>query len=172
MLSHPLSNPDHRAPDSERREMLKAGGAAAVFALFAAAGLVPPAAAQSGGAGWNAAAFSAHSLQEVLKAYGGAGVAETKEVNWGSTPEIAENGAVVPVGVSSRLPDTQAIVIVVEKNPNPLAAVFTLPAGTLADLQTRVKMAETCKVFALVKAAGRYAYTAKEVKVTLGGCGG
>lgn len=150
-----------------RRRFIRSSGG--LIGALLAAGVIAPREAKA--AEWNKVAFEAKDLEQIIRALGGEAPAQSDAIDL-VVPEIAENGAVVPVGVSSRLPDTQAIVIVVEKNPNPLAAVFTLPAGTLADLQTRVKMAETCKVFALVKAAGRYAYTAKEVKVTLGGCGG
>jgi len=88
------------------------------------------------------------------------------------TPEIAENGAVVPVGVTSRIPKTESIAILIEKNPNMLAAVFDIPTGTEPVISTRVKMAQTSNIYALVKAEGRYYVAAKEVKVTLGGCGG
>ena len=78
----------------------------------------------------------------------------------------------VPVGVASKLPKTEAIAILVEKNPNMLAAVFDIPAGTEPSINTRIKMAQTSNVYALVKADGRFYVTAKEIKVTLGGCGG
>jgi len=87
-------------------------------------------------------------------------------------PEIAENGAVVPLEISSKLPGSESIAILIEKNPNTLAATFNIPPGTLPDVQTRVKMNETCNVFALVKSEGKFYYAMKEIKVTLGGCGG
>ena len=89
-----------------------------------------------------------------------------------TAPDIAENGAVVPVGVVSNLPKTEQIVIMIEKNPNMVAATFTLPEGTVADVQTRVKMGQTSDVYAMVKADGKFYMAKKEVKVTLGGCGG
>ena len=89
-----------------------------------------------------------------------------------STPDIAENGAVVPVGITSNIPKTRSIAILVEKNPNMLAAVFDIPAGTEPSLSTRVKMGQTSNVYALVKADGKYYVASKEIKVTLGGCGG
>ena len=88
------------------------------------------------------------------------------------TPDIAENGAVVPVGITSNIPKTESIAILIEKNPNMLAAVFDIPQGTEPSVSTRVKMAQTSNVYALVKADGRYHVTSKEIKVTLGGCGG
>lgn len=89
-----------------------------------------------------------------------------------TAPDIAENGAVVPVGVVSALAGVEAIAILIEKNPNPLAASFMLPAGTEASVQTRVKMGQTSDVLAVVKVGGKFIMTKKEIKVTLGGCGG
>ena len=89
-----------------------------------------------------------------------------------TAPDIAENGAVVPVSVVSAIPGTQSIAILIEKNPNMLAAVFDLPDGTDPSVTTRIKMAQTSNVYALVKADGKYHVASKEIKVTLGGCGG
>ena len=71
-----------------------------------------------------------------------------------------------------KLDKTSSIALLVEKNPNVLAATFDIPQGTLPEVQTRVKMAQTSNVFALVKADGKFYYAAKEIKITLGGCGG
>ncbi len=89
-----------------------------------------------------------------------------------TAPDIAENGAVVPIGVASTLPNVTMVAIMVEKNPTTLAASFTLPAGTEPNIQTRVKMGQTSNVFAVVKSDGKFFMTSKEIKVTLGGCGG
>ncbi|MOA42193.1 sulfur oxidation protein SoxY [compost metagenome] len=78
----------------------------------------------------------------------------------------------MPVGAVSKLPNTEQISILVTKNPNALAASFTLPAGTEPEVATRVKMGQTSDVYALVKADGKYYTAHKEIKVTLGGCGG
>ena len=152
-----------------RRDALKSGGAMAVFGLFVNAGLVKPAAAQ---AAWNQSAFGVKGVDSVVKSLGGASAAPTKDVSWGSTPEIAENGAVVPVTVESKLPKTESIAILIDKNPNTLAASFTIPAGTDPQVGTRVKMGETSMVHALIKADGKYYVASREIKVTLGGCGG
>jgi sulfur-oxidizing protein SoxY len=98
--------------------------------------------------------------------------APSKDISFFSTPEIAENGAVVPIGITSAIPKTDAIAIMIEKNPNMLAALFELPEGTEPSLSTRVKMAQTSNVYAVVRAEGKYYVAAKEIKVTLGGCGG
>lgn len=155
--------------DLNRRAALKQGSATAILGLFVTAGLVRPGNAH---ASWNQAAFSAKGLDAVVKGLGGASPAATKDVTWGSTPEIAENGAVVPVSVTSNLPKTESIAILIDKNPNTLAASFTIPAGTDATVSTRVKMGETSQVHALVKADGKFFVATREIKVTLGGCGG
>jgi sulfur-oxidizing protein SoxY len=155
--------------NSRRREVLKAGGGASVLALAVAAGLVKPdeALAQD----WNNAAFDTKSFADTVRALGGGGSTASAgiEIN---APEIAENGAVVPVSVESKLAKTQTIAILIEKNPNTLSANFEIPAGTDPFVSTRVKMAETSNVYALVRADGRYFHAVKEIKVTIGGCGG
>ncbi|HXN68450.1 MAG TPA: thiosulfate oxidation carrier protein SoxY [Bradyrhizobium sp.] len=87
-------------------------------------------------------------------------------------PEIAENGAVVPISVSSSLPDVTSISILVADNPNALAASYKIPAGTLPSVGNRLKMAKTTNVIAIVEAGGKLYSATKEVKVTVGGCGG
>lgn len=87
-------------------------------------------------------------------------------------PEIAENGAVVPVTISTTLENVESISIVVKKNPRPLAATFELPPGTLPEISSRIKMGETSEVMAVIKTQGGVFSTSKQVKVTIGGCGG
>ena len=152
-----------------RREVLKSGGGLSLLALLGAAGWLTPEAAR---ADWNKAAFEAKSMDETMKAFGGSAPAQSKDIAFVSTPDIAENGAVVPIGVTSTIPKTERIAILVEKNPNMLAASFDLPAGTEPSVTTRVKMGQSSNVYALVKADGKYYVAQKEVKVTLGGCGG
>jgi sulfur-oxidizing protein SoxY len=156
--------------DSKRREALRAGGGVTLFALLAAAGWLAPgdAAAQA----WNKAAFETKTMDETMKALGGGAPAQSKDITFVSTPDIAENGAVVPIGIASAVPKTEAIAILVEKNPNMLAALFEIPPGTDPAVSTRVKMGQTSNVYALVKADGKYYVASKEIKVTLGGCGG
>ena len=98
--------------------------------------------------------------------------AQSKDIVFFQTPDIAENGAVVPVGITSNIPKTESIAILIEKNPNLLAASFDIPAGTDPTISTRVKMGQSSNIVALVKADGKYYVATKEVKVTLGGCGG
>jgi sulfur-oxidizing protein SoxY len=154
--------------NQSRREALKAGGGLGLFGLLVAAGLIKPEVAQ---AAWNKSAFDAKTMEEALKALGASDMTESGDVVL-TAADIAENGAVVPVGVTSNLPGTQQIAILVEKNPNMLAATFTIPEGTIADIQTRVKMGQTSNVFAVVKSGDKFFMTKKEIKVTLGGCGG
>jgi sulfur-oxidizing protein SoxY len=157
--------------DMQRRQALKSGGGVTLLALLAAAGWLKPgdaAAAET----WNKAAFETHSLDDTMKALGGGAPAQSKDITFFSTPDIAENGAVVPIGITSAVPKTESIAIMVEKNPNMLAAVFEIPAGTEPTLSTRIKMGQTSNVYALVKADGKYYVASKEIKVTLGGCGG
>jgi sulfur-oxidizing protein SoxY len=157
-------------PSRKRRALLKSGSGATLLSALAATGLLGPrsALAQS----WNKAAFETRGVSETLKALGAIEPAASGSIAFVQTPEIAENGAVVPIGVVSSLRNTESIAILVEKNPNLLAAVFDLPTGTEPAIRTNVKMAQTSNVTALVKADGRYYIATKEIKVTLGGCGG
>jgi sulfur-oxidizing protein SoxY len=138
----------------------------ALVGLMASAGLMT----QAEAAQWDKAAFEAKSVDDVVKALGGVAPTESDKVSL-RAPDIAENGAVVPVGVESSLNATQ-MAILVEKNPSALAAMFILPAGAEAWASTRVKMGQTSNVIALVKSDGKWFMSSKEVKVTLGGCGG
>jgi len=116
------------------------------------------------------AAFKAKGMDATFAAVGG--TPEPSEDIAFMTPEIAENGAVVPVSVTSKIPGTTEIMIMVEKNPNPLAAIFVFPEGTAPSVKTRVKVAQTCNLHAVVRANGKLYGTSRETKVTLGGCGG
>ena len=157
--------------DASRRRALKDGAGVTLLALVAAAGWLPRAFAADA-PGWDKAAFDARTLDDAMKALGATAPSTSKDITFVATPDIAENGAVVPISVVSAVPGTQAIAILIEKNPNMLAAVFDLPAGTEPAVTTRVKMAQTSNVYALVKADGKFYATHKEIKVTLGGCGG
>ena len=147
---------------------MQSSGGISLLALMAAAGMLPGFASAEE---WNKAAFEAKSVDDVIRLLGGSAPQQSDRVILNG-PEIAENGAVVPLEISSSLPGVQSIAILIEKNPNTLAASFAIPPGTLPEIQTRVKMNETCNVYALVKSDGRFFYAAKEIKVTLGGCGG
>jgi sulfur-oxidizing protein SoxY len=155
--------------DIRRRGILKAGGGGGVLALAAAAGLFRP--GEAFAQQWNKAAFETKSFADTLKALGGSGSTESAQIQI-TAPDIAENGAVVPITIESAIPRTQAIAILIEKNPNTLSANFDIPDGTDPFVTTRVKMAETSNIYAVVKADGKYFHAVKEIKVTLGGCGG
>jgi len=157
--------------NSQRRQVLKTGGSVTLLTLIAAAGWLPAGEAMAADA-WNKAAFDTKTLDETMKALGGGTPVQSKDITFFQTPDIAENGAVVPVGITSAIPKTESIAILIEKNPNMLAAVFDIPPGTEPSLSTRVKMGQSSNIYALVKADGKYYMASKEVKVTLGGCGG
>ena len=154
--------------NQNRRQFVKVSG---VFGLMAAAGLITLEEAQAQQQAWNKAAFETKTMEDTVKAMGGSAPAQSADIAI-TAPDIAENGAVVPVAVASKIPNTQGIYVLVEKNPNTLAAVFTIPAGTEPTVSTRIKMGQTSNVHAVVKADNKFYIATKEVKVTLGGCGG
>lgn len=139
----------------------------ALVGLMASAGLMT----QAEAATWNEAAFKAKSIDDVVKALGSTSAPQASDAVMLRAPDIAENGAVVPVGVETSLKATE-MAILVEKNPSPLAAMFVLPEGAEPFATTRVKMGQTSNVYALAKVDGKWLMASKEVKVTLGGCGG
>lgn len=150
-----------------RRRFLKVSGGTAAVTAATAAGLVHSTTAT---AAWNKAGFDSKAVAEALKSLGATGATESKDIII-TAPDIAENGAVVPVAVTSRLPNTQSISIIAEKNPFPLAATFDIANGADSYASTRIKLGQTSDVRAIVKAGGRFYTAAKEVKVTVGGCG-
>ena len=149
--------------NQQRRSILKYS---AVFGLMASTGLISLAQAEE----WNKAAFEGKSLDDVFKILG-AGSPDKSGAITLNAPDIAENGAVVPVGMTTSLKAEQ-MAILVEKNPSSLAAQFFIPAGTEPFITTRIKMGQTSNIYALVKADGKWSMAVKEVNVTLGGCGG
>ncbi|MDI9333812.1 MAG: thiosulfate oxidation carrier protein SoxY [Cytophagales bacterium] len=153
----------------QRREFISKGQT--VMALAAVAGLTPFTSAAQNAAGWNKAAFEGKSLNEVVKALGGTSASASGDVVL-SAPEIAENGNVVRMGVESKLAGTSTIALLIEKNPALLSATFDVIAGSDASFSTNVKMGQTSNVYALAKVGDKFFYAVKEVKVTLGGCGG
>lgn len=147
-----------------RRETLQQS--AAVAALLAAAGLFPQAANAS-------PAFDAKTVNDSLKALGASGApTESKDVTL-TAPDIAENGAVVPMGVSTTLPNVKQLLVMVEKNPFPLVARFEVSPDVDPNFLTRAKMGQSSDVYAVaITNDGKALFAKKEVKVTLGGCGG
>ena len=156
-------------PMHTRREMLSRS--ATVAALLATSGLLPgPARAQA--AGYDTAAFDAKSMAELVKALGASAPVESKDVVL-TGPDIAENGAVVPIAAATSLPGVKRMLILVEKNPAVLSAVFDVTDAVEANFSTRVKMGQTSNVYAVaLMGDGKLLFAQKEVKVTLGGCGG
>jgi sulfur-oxidizing protein SoxY len=157
--------------DAARRRALKNGGGMVALAAAMAAGLFEPQFAFAEAADWNKAAFDTRNVADTVKALGGPNAVESKDIQI-IAPDIAENGALVPVTVTSNIPKTQTISILVDKNPNTLAASFAIPEGTDPYVQTRIKMGQTSSITILVKADAKNYTVSKEVKVTLGGCGG
>jgi sulfur-oxidizing protein SoxY len=149
-----------------RRTVLARSGQ--VAALLAGAGLLPSQAQ----AAWNANAFEVKTMADLVKAMGGSAPVESKDVTV-TGPDIAENGAVVPVGASTTLAGVKKLMLLVEKNPSVLAASFDVSDAVDAAFTTRVKMGQSSNVMAVaVMADNRVLFAQKEVKVTLGGCGG
>ena len=155
--------------NSKRRTFLKTAGGASTIAIAAAAGLIKPTEVLA--VEWNKAAFDAKGVPDALKAVGASGAADRKDILI-KAPDIAENGAVVPIEVTSKIAGTSAIMLMVEKNPSPLTANFDLANGADGYVSTRIKMGQTSNVRAVVKAGGKSYTAVKEVKVTIGGCGG
>ncbi|MEN9760988.1 MAG: hypothetical protein RI906_814 [Pseudomonadota bacterium] len=151
-----------------RRTSLQAAGGMGIYGALVALGMLKPgtALAQS-----MEQAFKATSVADAMKALGAAGATESAEITI-NAPDIAENGAVVPVGIRSRLPNTQTMALLVDKNPSALAGAYDILEGADADVNMRIKMGQSSDVFAIVKADGKFYMAKKEIKVTLGGCGG
>ena len=116
-------------------------------------------------------AFKQKSVDDSVKLLYGKTAEKSDKIKL-DAPEIAENGAVVPISVTSTLPDVTAIAFLVAENPNALVAAYKIPAGTMPNVANRIKMARTSNVIVVVEAGGKLYSTSKEVKVTVGGCGG
>ena len=152
-----------------RREMLS--DSAKVATMLATLGLMPGL-ARAQAAGYNTAAFAAKSMPELTKALGVGTPTESKDVTI-TGPDIAENGAVVPVGAATTLPGVKRLLMLVEKNPSMLAAMFDVTDSIDANIATRVKMGQSSDVYAVALLGdGKVLFARKEIKVTLGGCGG
>jgi sulfur-oxidizing protein SoxY len=152
----------HTGFPATRRLILKGAGAVALVGL----GNIPFSLAPA-----FAAANDKYPADAFIKSlYGKIAVASDKVKL--DAPEIAENGGVVPVSVATTLPDVTSISFLVSENPNALAASYRIPAGTLPSVANRLKMAKTSNVVAIVEAGGKLYSATKEVKVTVGGCGG
>ena len=149
-----------------RRDLLV--HSAKLAALMASAGLLP----QMAHAAYNAAAFEVKTMAELAKLLGGSAPTESKDVTV-TGPDIAENGAVVPIAVSTTLAGVKRLLVLVEKNPSVLSAMFYVSDSVDSNFSTRVKMGQSSNVYAVAMMAdGKVLFAQKEVKVTLGGCGG
>jgi sulfur-oxidizing protein SoxY len=146
-----------------RRNALKLAGA------LVAAVLLKPWAALA--AAWNKDAFAAKSAADALKTIGAAGAVQSGDIVI-DAPQIAENGAVVPIEITSKIAGTSSIAVLIEKNPYPLVAKFDFAEGALPFVKVNAKMAETSDVRVVATAGGKNYVATKEIKVTIGGCGG
>ena len=154
--------------DMKRRVFLKGSLAAGTVGVAVSAGLLVP---QTVLAAWNTDAFKAKKVDEAINAVMGSAVTEASDAIKVKAPDIAENGAVVPVTVSTTMA-AESIAILASNNPSPLTCSFTLGEGAEGFVSTRIKMGKTGDVIAVVKAGGKLYSARKSVKVTIGGCGG
>jgi sulfur-oxidizing protein SoxY len=153
-----------------RRLILQGAGAVALVGLGNIPfGLTPALAAANDK--YPEEAFKQKSDADVIKSLYGKTAEPSDKVKM-DAPEIAENGAVVPISVSTTLADVTSIAFMVSENPNVLIAKYNIPAGTMPNVANRIKMAKTSNVTVLVEAGGKLYSATKEVKVTVGGCGG
>ena len=153
--------------NTQRRHFIQGAASASLVATAIAAGLLKPGQVL---ADWNTAGFTATKAADALAAIGATSATESKDIVV-KAPDIAENGSVVPVEVVTTLPNVESIAILGEKNANPLIAQYLLTDFD-GMLSTRMKLGQTANVRAVVKAGGKIYTAAKEVKVTVGGCGG
>jgi sulfur-oxidizing protein SoxY len=151
-----------------RRSFVKYNVTLAALTAVAGAGLLK--ATQAVAATWNKSGFESKAAAEAIKSLGASSAADSRDIVI-TAPDIAENGAVVPIDVVSRIPNTQAISIIAEKNPFPLAATIDFANGAEPYAYVRIKMGQTSNVRVIVKADGKFFTAVKEVKITVGGCG-
>jgi sulfur-oxidizing protein SoxY len=151
---------------ASRRTVLKTAGTTGILAAAMAAGLVRPAAAQV-----TKATFEAKTTADAMKSMGVGSAVESKEIQI-KAPDIAENGAVVPIEITSNIPGTESISVFIEKNPFPFTGSFDVSKGAVPFVGLRAKIGESSNVRVVVAAAGKHYTASKEVKVTIGGCGG
>src|SRR5580692_1315382 len=159
----------HRFP-ATRRLVLQGAASVALVGLGDLAFSLAPAFAAANDK-YPEAAFKAKSDTDAIKSLYGKTAEPSDKVKL-DAPEIAENGAVVPIAVSTTLADVTSIAFLVSENPNALAASYQIPPGTLPSVANRLKMAKTSNVTVIVEAGGKLYSATKEVKVTVGGCGG
>ncbi|MGC2857684.1 thiosulfate oxidation carrier protein SoxY [Novispirillum sp. DQ9] len=155
--------------DYTRRSFLRLGALTVACLGGLASGALSP---RTVLAAWPQKAFDAADTDGVMKAMYDGQVPEVSAQITIVAPEIAENGTVVPITVSSAIPNTEAISFVLEGNPRPLAATYRFPTQTRPEVTTRFKLAKTQPITAIVRADGKLYKASREIKVTIGGCGG
>lgn len=156
--------------DAWRRRLLKGGVSASLLTPLLGTGLLQPGTAIA--AEWMRGAFTARTIGDALKSYGSAGAAETRDIVI-NAPEIAENGAKVEVEITSNLANTRSLAVFADKNPMPLCAALEFSGAALPYARVQLKLAESMRVRAVAKTAdGKTHVAVRDIKVTLGGCGG
>lgn len=153
-----------------RRKFLKGGASAALLSPLIGSGLLMPTRVLA--AEWNKNAFTSRNVNDALKAYGGTNAVESRDIVI-NAPEIAENGAKVEVEITSNIANTRSLAIFADKNPMPLCSAIEFSSSVLPYVKAQLKLAETTRIRAMAKTTDGKSYVAfREIKVTLGGCGG
>lgn len=161
---------DSPQPDEWRRRLLKGSVSASLLTPLLGSGLLIPGTVLA--AEWNRPAFTARNIGDALKAYGSSNAAESRDVVI-NAPEIAENGAKVEVEISSNLVNTRSLALFADKNPMPLCSVLEFSGAALPYAKVQLKLAETMRIRAVARTTDGKSHVAfREIKVTLGGCGG
>ncbi|WP_434515629.1 thiosulfate oxidation carrier protein SoxY [Dechloromonas sp. ARDL1] len=153
-----------------RRQFLKGGLSAALLTPLLGTGLLTPTRVLA--ADWNRPAFTARNVGDALKAYGSANAAESRDILI-NAPEIAENGAKVEIEITSNIANTRSLAVFADKNPMPLCSSIEFSGPVLPYLREQLKLSETTRIRVVAKTAeGKFHVAFREIKVTLGGCGG
>lgn len=153
-----------------RRRLLKGGSVAALLSPLLSTGLLTPTGVFA--SEWRRNAFAARNIHDALKAYGGANTAESRDILI-NAPEIAENGAKVEIEITCNIENIRNLAIFADKNPMPLSAIMEFSSSALPYARVQLKLAETTRVRVMAKTMDGKTYVAfREIKVTLGGCGG
>lgn len=174
---NPVANPATGLPNKStqtmlelRRELLKGGLSAALLLPVLGSGLLTPTRVLA--ADWSKNAFTARNINDALKAYGSTGATESRDIVI-SAPEIAENGAKVDVEITSNIPNTRSLAIFADKNPMPLCSAIEFSGAALPYVREQLKLSETTRIRVVAKTSdGKFHVAFREIKVTLGGCGG
>ena len=153
-----------------RRRFLKAGASAAALSPWLGSGLLLPTRVLA--AEWQKNAFSARQINDALKAYGSTSAVESRDITI-NAPEIAENGAKVEIEISSNIPNTRSLAVFADKNPMPLCSIIEFSGPVLPYVREQLKLSESTRIRVVAKTGDGKTHVAfREIKVTLGGCGG